>query len=137
MNKALKTGFVFTALLAAVAFAGEKISVSDFLKKVDTYDHKVVTIAGKADNFKAKTSKKGNAYFTFRILGNTEDEKVYVFSQGKLDKELKDGTKVEVTGKFEKEKKVGTLTFKNEIDISKDDRDAKGTKDFGVKIIAE
>lgn len=137
MNKPLKISLVFVSMLAAVAFAGEKISVSDFLNKVDSYDHKVVTVIGKTANFKAKTSKKGNAYFTFQILGQTKDEKVYVFSQGKMEKELKDGTKVEVTGKFEKERKVGTSTFKNEIDISKDEHNAKATKEFGVKIIED
>lgn len=134
MKRTLKTSFLFATMLAAFALAAEKIDVSDFVKDVDKYDQETVTIVGRADNIKAKKSKKGNEYYTLRILGKTEEEKVYVHSFGKPDEKLKDGVKIEATGIYRKEKKVGTMVFKNELDVNPDDKDSK-TKDFGIKIL--
>jgi hypothetical protein len=47
-----------------------------------------------------------------------------------LPKDLKDGQMVEVRGIYKVEKKVGTMTFKNEIEISA----VKGKK-YGVKVL--
>ncbi|MEQ1821950.1 MAG: cytochrome c maturation protein CcmE [Fimbriimonadaceae bacterium] len=120
-------------VLSAVAFAAEKVAISDLLKKADDFDKKTVVLVGKVDNFKAKVSKAGNPYFTFKLLDD-KDNKVSIYSRGKLEKDLEDGQKVEVTGTFKKESKVGANTFKNEVDISKDENDKK-TKDFGVKVV--
>lgn len=133
----MRSVLALASLLAVFAVAAvDKVSVTDFVKKVDQYDQKIVTVTGRADNVKAKTSKAGNAYYTFRILGKTEDEKVYVHSFGKPDEKLKDGVNVEVTGIYRKEKKVGTMTFKNELDANVDKKDAK-TKDNGIKIVGK
>jgi hypothetical protein len=135
MKTTLKTGFLFATLIAALAVAAvDKVAIEDFVKNVDKYDQKVVTVTGRADNVKAKTSKAGNPYYTFRILGKTEEDKVYVHSFGKPDEKLKDGVKVEVTGTYRKEKKVGTMVFKNELDANVDKKDDK-TKDNKVKIL--
>lgn len=134
MKRTLKISFLLATALAALALAADKVNVDDFVKDVDKYDQKTVTIIGRADNIKVKTSKKGNSYYTLRILGKTEEQKVYVHSFGKPDEKLKDGVKIEATGIYRKEKKVGTMTFKNELDVNPDDKDSK-TKDYGIKIL--
>jgi hypothetical protein len=133
MRNFSKFAVIAVATLATIALAADKVTIADLLKKTDDFDKKAVSIIGKVDNFKAKTSKAGNAYFTFKLL-DEKDNKLSIYSRGKLDKDLADGQKVEVTGYFKKESKVGSNTFKNEVDISKLDDDKK-TKDFGVKVL--
>jgi hypothetical protein len=124
------------ALLAsAMAFAAEKVTIAELLKSPEKYDGKIVTLTGKAVKFQQKTSKAGNDYFTLKLLGKDDDERVSIYGRGE-QKELKDDTVIEVTGKFAKEKKVGTVTYKFEVDVTKDKEDAK-TKDNGIKIVTK
>lgn len=101
--------------------------VSDVLKSPAKFDGKVVAISGKVSKFTARTSRSGNAYFLFKLEEGKDQLSVY--GQGKLKDVPKDGATVVVTGKFEKERKVGDRTYKNEIDAS-----ARLDKSFGVKI---
>lgn len=133
MRRLSKFAFLAATVLAAAAFAADKVAIADLLAKVDDYDKKPVVLVGTVENFKAKTSKAGNPYFTFKLLDDKKN-KLSIYSRGKLEKDLAEGQKVEVTGTFKKESKVGANTFKNEVDISKIDDDKK-TKDFGVKIL--
>jgi cytochrome c-type biogenesis protein CcmE len=103
-------------LISALAFAAQSITPSDVIKSSDQYDKKVIKVRGIVKKFKAKTSKAGNAYLLFDLTSGSD--KISVYSQGKLDKDLVDGDKVEVEGKFTKLKTVGTATFKNEIDVT-------------------
>lgn len=119
-------------LVGAMAFAAEKATVAELLKSPEKYDGKVVTVTGKAVKFQQKTSKAGNDYFTLKLVGKTDEENINVFGHGK-HKVLKDDVTIEVTGKFAKEKKVGTVTYKFEVDVSKKDDDKK-TADFGIKV---
>ena len=100
----------------AVAFAAAAITPSDVVKSPDKFDKKVIKVRGVVKKFKAKTSKAGHPYLSFDLTSGSD--KISGFSQGKLDKDLKDGDKVEVEGTFTKLKTVGTMTFKNEIDCS-------------------
>lgn len=107
--------------IATLALAADAVKVADLVKDPAKYDGKTVKGDGSVKNFKAKTSKAGNDYFTFDLIDGTK--KVSVYSHGKLDKDLADGTKVSVEGKFIKEKvlnkgKENEFTIKNEIDIS-------------------
>lgn len=120
-------------MVAAVAFAAEKVTVAELIKSPDKYDGKVVTVTGKAVKFQQKTSKAGNAYYTLKLVGANDDERISIYGRGKFE-ELKDDQKISVTGKFAKEKKVGDIVFKFEVDVSKDESD-KRTKDFGIKLI--
>lgn len=119
-------------LVGAMAFAAEKATVAELLKSPEKYDGKVVTVTGKAVKFQQKTSKAGNDYFTLKLVGKTDEENINVFGHGK-HKVLKDDVTIEVTGKFAKAKKVGTVTYKFEVDVSKKDDDKK-TADFGIKV---
>ncbi|HRK23080.1 MAG TPA: hypothetical protein PLX06_14775, partial [Fimbriimonadaceae bacterium] len=64
------------------------------------------------------TSRAGNKYFTF-VLVQGDKAKVNVYSQGEAASDLKDGVNVKVIGIYKVEKKLGTMTFKNEIDATK------------------
>jgi cytochrome c-type biogenesis protein CcmE len=107
--------------LTSIAFAAETVKLADLIKDADKYDGKSVKADGSVKNFKPKKSKAGNDYFTFDLIEGTK--KVSVYSHGKLEKDLADGTKVTVEGKYLKEKvinkgKENEFSVKNEIDIS-------------------
>lgn len=95
--------------------AAEAVEVSALLKSSDKYHRTMVQVTGEVQDFKKKTSKANNPYTTF----NLEDKSgvIHVYVMGHVDK-IKDGDKVKVTGKFFKERRVGSANFKNEIDAS-------------------
>jgi hypothetical protein len=108
------TCFLLLSLMANAQ--GIKTTVTEILASPDKYDGKVVMVEGKASSIKEKTSKKGNAYTTFKITqkGNT----LSVFTFGELT--IKNGDTVRVEGKYQKVKFVPPkLTFYNEIDASR------------------
>ena len=73
-------------------------------------------MTGKVDKFKAKTSKAGNDYYVFDLTDGKE--KISIYGRGKLDKAPKDGDKVEVEGKFEKEHKINEdYSVKNQVTV--------------------
>lgn len=118
---------------SVLAFAIDKATVAEVLKDPAKFDDKVVTVTGKVTKFKQKTSKAGNPYYNFKLVGKGEEE-LSVYGRGKAEPAPEDGQMVEVTGKFAKEKKVGSVTYKNEIDVTKN-ADDKKTADFGIKVI--
>lgn len=111
-----RTLSLILAGLVVVAFAADVAKIADLAKKPEDFDKKVVKVTGTVDKFKAKTSKAGNDYYVFDLKDGKE--KISVYGQGKLDKEPKDGDKVEVEGKFEKEHKVNAnYTVKNQVTV--------------------
>ncbi len=91
-----------------------KATVGDILSNPDQYDGKMVQVEAKVLAPQFKTSKKGNAFTTFKLEG---DGKILsVFSFGTLS--INGGDSVKVIGRYQKVKKVGALTFFNEIDAS-------------------
>lgn len=114
---------------AALALVAVKVPLGDLLKDPKNFDGKTITVAGSVSEFKQKTSRKGNKYFTFTMKGEGKQE-VNVYSQGEASADVKDGAKVEVTGVFRQEKKVLDFTVKNEIDATKVDG-----KENGVKVV--
>ncbi|HSI74027.1 MAG TPA: hypothetical protein VK934_12695 [Fimbriimonas sp.] len=105
-------------VLTAVAFAAEPVvaTVSALLDKPDSFTGKEVKTSGKVERFEQRTSKAGNPYFVFKLV--EKDKKVSVYGQGTLEKALKNGSEVQVIGKFLKENKVGNNVFKNEINTT-------------------
>lgn len=119
------------AVLAASAFAAVKLTPETVLKDAAKHDGKKVTVTGKVDDFRARTSRAGNKYFTFKLKGTKESLSIY--GRGELKKAPKDGDRVEITGTYRREKKVNdNFTAKNEVDVSAP-RDGKGG--IGVKIL--
>ena len=122
----MKAFLLSLTLVSSLALAQEAASpkadaptaatVAELTKDGAKFDRQLVTVTGKADAYRARTSKAGNPYFTFDLV---EDGKtVHVFGYGALSPEPKDGAKVEVTGKFAATKRVGTSEIKNEVDAS-------------------
>lgn len=127
--------FVLVAFAAAaVALAVEAATIADILKDADKFHKKTVTVKGTATGFQQKTSQLGNQYYKFKLAGSEEGKTLTVYGRGNLVKGPEEGAKVQVTGIYFKEKKVGTVTFKNEIDVTKNPEDEK-QKDFGIKVI--
>lgn len=112
-------------LLFVVAFAAETVGVPALLKDPAKFDGKPVAVTGKVQEFRQRTSRAGNKYFTFK-LGEGK-ETVNVYGRGELKPPVKYGDRVTATGTFRKEKKLRDFTVKNEIDVS-----PKSGEKFGV-----
>lgn len=111
-----RTLSLILAGLVVVAVAADVAKVADLVKKADSFDKKTVKVSGTVDKFKAKTSKAGNDYYVFDLKDGKE--KIAVYGRGKLDKAPKDGDKVEVEGKFEKEHKINeNFSVKNQVTV--------------------
>ena len=102
--------------LVVVAYAADAAKIADLVKKPESFDKKTVKVTGKVEKFKAKTSKAGNDYYVFDLTEGKE--KIAVYGRGKLEKAPKDGDKVEVEGKFEKEHKINEdYSVKNQVTV--------------------
>ncbi len=103
--------------LSAASFAADTLQVDQVLKDLKKYDKKTISVKGMVDGFDARTSKKGNEYTVFK-LKDKAGKTISVYSRGHLKTAPKNADWVVVTGFFQVEKKVGSQTFKNEIDCS-------------------
>ncbi len=110
---------------ALAAFAVDKVTVAELLKQPDKFNGKAVEVTAAFQGFQQKTSRAGNKYFTFKLKDG--DKLVNVFCRGTLEPPPKEGSKLKVVGLFRKEKLVGDMVFKNEIDATKQDG-----KEYGV-----
>lgn len=115
----------FALVLASLSAAAD-LTPDALVKDADKQNGKEVSVVGKIEKLERKTSRAGNKYFVFKLKG--EKEIVNVYGRGELPDEWKDGVKAVAAGTFRKEKKVGTFTVKNEVDVS-----TKEGKKFGVK----
>jgi hypothetical protein len=124
---------VLGTLVVAVAFAADALTVEKLLADRAKFDGKDVVVSGKVAEYKQRESRKGNPYITFKLKGASEVANVYLRGKLEGDAAPKDGDTVEVNGIYRKEKKVNeSFTTEDEIDASKDEKDAK--KKYGVKI---
>jgi hypothetical protein len=92
-----------------------EITTEKIVTNKDSYDGKEVSVEGSVSNLKFKTSKGGNHYTTFVLVGESGG-RINVFMEGRL--KLKPGQKVRVTGLYRKVKKVPRHTYYNEIEAS-------------------
>jgi hypothetical protein len=100
--------------LAGPALARDRIG--DILARPDAFDGREVVLDGKVSALDLRTSRRGNDYCAFRLL----DEKgasIKVFSWGKPA--IAPGDRVEVRGRFQRERRVGRYTFTNEVEASR------------------
>ncbi len=117
--------------LAAFAQSGViKTNITDVLKEPDKVDGKAIQIEGKVEKYEEKSSQRGNPYTVFKVTDSGKTLSVWMTGHAKDDNKPNDGDKVQLTGIYRKEKKVGDITFRNEIDVSpvKD-------KPYGIKIL--
>jgi len=107
------------AAFLSVALAGPALardSIGDILARPDAFDGRDVLLEGKASAVDPRTSRRGNDYFTFRLSDET-GASMKVFSWGKPA--IVPGDRVEVRGRFQKERRVGRYTFTNEVEASR------------------
>ncbi|MGD0263603.1 MAG: hypothetical protein ABSD47_01455 [Candidatus Methylomirabilota bacterium] len=100
--------------LASPALAQDRIG--DILARPDAFDGREVMLAGKASAVDPRTSRRGNDYFTFRLSDET-GASLKVFSWGKPA--IAPGDRVEVRGRFQRERRVGRYTFTDEVEASR------------------
>jgi DNA polymerase III alpha subunit len=98
-----------------------EVTVASLLAAPDRHDRQEVTLTSTAQTVKPTTSRRGNPYATVQ-LADTSGKAITVFSWGHRD--LNNGDQVEVTGIFQRVKRVGQYVFYKEIE-------AKETKVVG------
>ena len=123
--------FLFSVILLTGSFGGAAVpwqfgipdeedkavgtTVDQIVAHKDSYDGKEVSVSGKISNLKFKTSKGGNKYTTFLLVGESGGRiNVYVSEHPKL----KPAQKVRVTGIYRKVKKTAHRNYYNEIEAS-------------------
>lgn len=110
---------VWTAVLLAVlnpALALARDRIGDILARPEAFDRREVVLTGKASAVDPRTSRRGNDYFTFRLADET-GASLKVFSWGKPA--IAPGDRVQVQGRFQKERRVGRHTFTNEVEATR------------------
>jgi len=88
-------------------------SIADILTRPAAFDGREVLLQGKATALDPRVSRRGNEYFTFR-LSDATGASLKVFSWGKPA--IAPGDRVEVRGRFQRERRVGRYTFTNEVE---------------------
>jgi hypothetical protein len=97
---------------APAAGAVEKVTpIADLLSHTRSYDGKLVCLKGRASTLFRKTSRRGNAYYTFWL--NEGGAKVRTFKFGAPDSG--EGDELEACGRFAAEKHVSGRIFFDEL----------------------
>ncbi|MER3495693.1 MAG: hypothetical protein C4320_02030 [Armatimonadota bacterium] len=104
--------------LATVAFAQKAVqtaTVADLIKDGAKFDKKHVRVTGTVQKLEEKQTRTKKDYFKFELVdaGNT----INVYGFGKVEG-LRDGVKVEATGRFAVSKKMRNFEVKNQLDVS-------------------
>jgi len=102
----------------AVGLAGPALArdrIGDIVARPDAFDGREVVLEGKASAVDPRTSRRGNDYCTFR-LSDEKGTSLKVFSWGKPA--IVPGDRVEIRGRFQRERRVGRYVFTNEIEAS-------------------
>ena len=101
-------------LLAASALAAraDLVAVKDLLAQPDKWHGQPVVLTGTVSRLDAKTSQKGNPYYTFVLTDGVAS--VNVFSYGVP--QIKDTKRVQVEGTYLPVKRVGKYTYQNQVD---------------------
>ena len=113
---ALLLGVVTFLAIGLVVPALARDRLGDILARPDAFDGREVVLAGKASAVDPRTSRRGNDYFTFRLSDET-GASLKVFSLGKPA--ITPGDRVEVRGRFQRERRVGRYTFTDEVEASR------------------
>jgi hypothetical protein len=110
------TGLAFLLWVgAALAVRADLVSVKDLLAEPDRWHGRSVGVAGSVGRLEARTSQRGNPYYTFVLSDG--DARVTVFSYGAP--EVRNGHRVRVEGTFLKVERVGQYTFHSQVDAQR------------------
>ncbi len=114
-----KARLPFLACLAIVLWVGsalaaraDLIAVKELQAEPDKWHGRAVVVSGSVSRLEARTSQRGNPYYTFVLTDGLAS--VNVFSYGVP--QIKDTIRVQVEGTFLKIKRVGKYTFQNQVD---------------------
>ena len=99
----------------ALAARADLVTVKDLLAEPDKRHGQAVVVTGSVGKLEARTSQRGNPYYTFRL--NDGMQSLTVFSYG--TPEVKNGNRVQGEGTFLKVKQVGKYTFQNQVDATR------------------
>ena len=105
---------LLAVLLGLLVHPAAALSVEELLATPDRFDQKDVALTGKAEDVHPRTSRRGNEYTTFKLADGTG--RINVFIWGKLS--ITPGDQVNVRGIFQRVKRVGKYTFRNEVEAS-------------------
>ncbi len=102
------------ALLTASALAAraDLVAVKDLLAQPDKWNGQSVVVTGVVSRLEARTSQRGNAYYTFVLTDGLASVKVFSYGVP----QIKDTSRVQVEGTYLKVKRVGKYTFQNQVD---------------------
>jgi cytochrome c-type biogenesis protein CcmE len=100
-------------LLAASALAAraDLVMVKDLLAQPDRWHGQAVVVTGVVSQLDAKTSQKGNPYYTFVLTDGPASVKVFSYGVP----QIKDTSRVQVEGTYLKVNRVGKYTFHNQV----------------------
>lgn len=111
----LYTALVF-ALAASLPVQPVDTTVEAILSDRGRFDGKAVRVVGTIEKYDSKTSRRGNPYTVFTL--GSGGAKMSAYHQQHQTPPPKPGDKVEVVGIYEKERKVGSGTVKDQIDAT-------------------
>jgi hypothetical protein len=110
---------LWAAIFLAVGLLSSALAtdrIGDILARPDAFDGHEVVVEGKASAVDPRTSRRGNEYFTFRLSDETGSS-LKVFSWGKPV--IAPGDRAQVSGRFQRERRVGRYSFTNEVEASR------------------
>jgi len=113
---ALLLGVVTFLAVGLVVPALARDRLGDILARPDAFDGREVVLDGKVSALGPRTSRRGNDYCVFRLLGQ-KGTSIKVFSWGKPA--IAPGDRLEVRGRFQRERRVGRYTFTDEVEASR------------------
>ena len=102
---------VFLLLSVAVG-EGADATVKTVMSDPARYDGQVVSLAGTINALDARVSKRGNAYYTFKLDDGSGRVNVFAFGQPPCPS----GSRVAIDGTFRRVKQVSGHTFHDQVD---------------------
>ena len=103
---------VVLLLLSVATGEGADASVKALLSDPTRYDGQTVSLAGTVTGLDARVSRRGNAYYTFKLDDGSGRVTVFAFGQPPCAS----GSQVTVDGAFRRVKQVSGHTFHDQID---------------------
>jgi len=103
---------VVILLLSVAAGEGADGPVKALLSDPARHDGQAVTLAGTVSQLDARVSKRGNAYYTFKLDDGSGRITVFSFGQPPCSA----GSRVTIDGEFRRVKQVSGHTFHDQVD---------------------
>ena len=98
--------------VSAAAARVDLVTVKELQAQPDKWHGRAVVVNGNVSRLNARTSQRGNPYYTFVLSDGLAS--VNVFSYGVP--QIRDSNPAQVEGTFLKIKRVGNYTFQNQVD---------------------